>query len=284
MLNRKVAALCSVVLLTACSKVPTGNVGVKVYLTGGNKGVDTELLTPGRYWIGFNQDLYLFPTYTQTYVWSDEYGQEINFQTVEGLEVSSDVGIIYSVDKAKVVEIFQKYRRGIDEITETYLRNIVRDSLMRKSSVLNIETVYGKGKSDLIQAVQEDVTEQVQHIGIIIEKIYFAGELRLPPAVTNSINAKIQATQIAQQRQNEVATATAEADKMIEEARGRAESIRLRAEAEANAIRLKGAALAQNPKVIELEAIQKWNGEVPQITGSNAVPFVNLNSKRELTP
>jgi hypothetical protein len=200
MIYRKFAALCSVVLLTACSKVPTGNVGVKVYLTGGNRGIDTELLAPGRYFIGINQDLYLFPTFTQTYVWSERYRQEINFQTVEGLEVSSDVGIIYSIDKTKVIDIFQKYRRGIDEITETYLRNIVRDSLMRKSSVLNIETVYGKGKSDLIQAVQEDVTQQVEPIGIIIEKIYFAGELRLPEKVTSSINAKTQAAQIVQQR------------------------------------------------------------------------------------
>jgi len=272
--------LCASLLLVACDKVPTGNVGVKVYLLGSDKGVDSEILTPGRYWIGFNQELYLFPTFTQTYTWEKYYHQEINFQTVEGLEVSSDVGIIYHVDPNKVTEIFQKYRKGIDEITDTYLRNIVRDSLMRQSSVLPIETVYGKGKADLILAVQEDVTQQVKDIGIVIEKIYFAGELRLPSAVTDSISSKIQATQIAQQRQNEVATAKAEADKAIEAARGDAESLRLRTEAEANAIRIKGAALAQNPKVIELEAINKWDGSVPQIMGGDTVPFINLDLKK----
>ena len=266
--------------LVGCSKVPTGNVGVKVYLLGNNRGVDSEILTPGRYFIGWNEDLFLFPTFTQTYVWQEYQHQEINFQTVEGLEVSSDVGIIYSIDKDKVVDIFQKYRRGIDEITQTYLRNIVRDSLMRKSSILPIETVYGKGKADLIQAVQDDVIKQVAPIGIVVEKIYFAGELRLPRAVTDSINAKIQATQIAQQRQNEVATAKAEADKMIEAARGKAESIQMLAEAEANAIKIRGAALVSNPKVIELEAINKWNGTVPQIMGSGSVPFINMNMKR----
>ena len=272
----KSLAIASLLLVTACSKVPTGNVGVKVYLLGGNKGVDSETLTPGRYWIGWNQDLFLFPTYTQTYVWSKRYHQEINFQTIEGLEVSSDVGIIYSIDKTKVVDIFQKYRKGIDEITDTYLRNIVRDSLMKKSSLLSIETVYGKGKAELIEAVQADVTQQVRDIGIMVEKIYFAGELRLPATVTASINSKIQATQIAQQRQNEVQTAKAEADKMIEAARGEAESLRMRTEAEANAIRIKGEALAQNPKVIELEAINKWDGSVPQIVGSGSVPFINM--------
>ena len=277
---KRLSALSAVLLLTACSKVPTGNVGVKVYLLGSDKGVDSEILTPGRYFIGINQELYLFPTYTQTYVWSKKYGQEINFQTVEGLEVSSDVGIIYSIDHSKVTDIFQKYRRGIDEITDTYLRNIVRDSLMKKSSGLPIETVYGKGKAELIEDVQRDVSDQVRDIGIIIERIYWAGELRLPDAVTSSINSKIQATQIAQQRQNEVATAKAEADKTIEAARGESESIRLKAIAEADAIRIKGAALAQNPKVIELEAINKWDGSVPQVS-SGAVPFINMNLKKE---
>jgi regulator of protease activity HflC (stomatin/prohibitin superfamily) len=282
MINRKIVALCSALMLSACSKVPTGNVGVKVYLLGNDKGVDSEVLTPGRYWIGINQELYLFPTFTQTYTWDKDNYQQISFQTVEGLEVSSDVGIIYHVDPDKVTSIFQKYRKGIDEITGTYLRNIVRDSLMRQSSVLPIETVYGKGKSDLIQSVQEDVKTQVKDIGIIIEKIYFAGELRLPAAVTASINSKIQATQIAQQRQNEVATAKAEADKMIEAARGESESIKLKAIADADAIKIKGDALAQNPKVIELEAINKWNGTVPQIMGAGSVPFINMNMAEKM--
>lgn len=50
-----------------CSKVPAGEVGVKVYLLGTDKGVDHEVLGPGRYWIGINQDLYLFPIFTQNY-------------------------------------------------------------------------------------------------------------------------------------------------------------------------------------------------------------------------
>ena len=55
--------------LAACSKVPAGHVGVKVYLLGSSKGVDTEELGVGRYWIGINEELYLFPTYMQNYTW-----------------------------------------------------------------------------------------------------------------------------------------------------------------------------------------------------------------------
>ncbi|STE84218.1 putative serine protease [Escherichia coli] len=48
------------------------------------------------------------------------------------------------------------------------------------------------------------------------------------------------------------------------EAAGQADAIRTKAQAEADAIRLRGEALRQNPGVMELEAINKWNGTLPQ--------------------
>lgn len=276
-------AILAAMTLAGCSKVPAGNVGVKFYLLGGDKGVDTEELSPGRYFIGINEELYLFPTFTQNYTWTkapDDTGAEdesISFQTNQGLTVNADVGISYSVDPTKVSVLFQKYRKGIDEITDVYLRNMVRDALSREGSVRPIESVYGSGKAELISAVEKSVREQVAPIGINVERIYWAGELRLPESVTKSINSKIQATQFAQQRENEVAAARAEADKAVEQARGEAESTLIRAEAEAKAIKIKGDALSQNPRLVEFAAVEKWDGKMPWMVGGNgAVPFVNI--------
>lgn len=293
---RAIAALVMFAALVGCSKVPAGNVGVKVYLLGTSKGVDMEELGPGRYWIGWNEELYLFPTFTQNYTWTkepvdenndgniskyEETDESINFQTKEGLVVNADVGISYSVDPEKVPLLFQKYRRGITEITDIYLRNMVRDALVSSASSRAIESVYGVGKADLLNEVEERVRSQVAPFGILIEKLYWAGDFRLPQTVVNSINAKIQATQFAQQRENEVAAARAEAEKTIESARGEAESRLINARAEAESIRIKGAALAENPRLIELSAVEKWDGILPQIMGSGAVPFINssLDSK-----
>ena len=274
---RNLFAALVVVLLAACSKVPSGNVGVKVYLLGGSKGVDTEELLPGRYWIGWNEELYLFPTFTQSYTWiQGDPDESIGFQTMEGLAVNADIGISYRVDPKYVAAIFQKYRRGVEEITDLYLRNMVRDSLVKNASNMSVESVYGSGKTNLIEKVQQDVSDQVSELGIIIEKVYWIGELRLPQVVTASINAKIQATQMAQQRQNEIAQAKAEADKKIEDARGQAESALIVAKAEALAIEVKGAALRENPQLLELSAIEKWNGILPTFTGGGAVPFIQV--------
>lgn len=281
-----VIAALMVLTLTACSKVPAGNVGVKAYLLGSSKGVDTEELGPGRYWIGMNEELYLFPTFTQNYTWANDCqvqedgkndcaNEELGFQTVEGLAVKADVGISYHIERDKAALIFQKYRKGVDEITDIYLRNMVRDSLVKNASSMPVESVYGAGKGKLMELVSKEVADAVGPIGIKVEKIYWVGELRLPGSVTNAINAKIQMTQQAQQARNAVEKAKADADVKIEAARGAAESLRVIAEAQANAINIKGKALSDNPKVVELNAIDKWNGVLPttMIPGQSA-PFV----------
>ena len=274
-MRKLIIAALTALTLAACSKVPAGHVGVKVYLLGSDKGVDVEEKGVGRYWIGWNEELFLFPTFTQNHTWSGE--EKLNFQTIEGLSVSADVGISYHVNPTKVTSVFQKYRKGVEEITDIYLRNMVRDALVKRASTLNIESVYGAGKATLIENVQADVKAQTEDIGIVIEKIYWVGELTLPVTVIDSINAKIQANQLAEQRRNEVEQSKAEAQKQIESARGAAESQLTIAKAEADAIRVKGAALQANPEVIELSAIEKWDGKLPTYSGSAAIPFINLN-------
>lgn len=271
------------VSLAACSTVPAGHVGVKVYLLGGSKGVDSEELGVGRYWIGMNEQLYIFPTYMQNYVWTkgvDEGSpndESISFQTVEGMSANADVGISYSLDPTKINKIFQTYRRGVDEITDTFLRNMVRDALVKNASTKPIEYIYGAGKAELMAAVQADVQKQVADIGIKIDKIYWIGEIRLPQTVIDSINAKNAATQMAQQRQNEVAQARAEAEKKVAEAKGEADSILLRAKAQAEAN--KELAASVTPELVQYKALEKWDGVLPRMTGNSAVPFVNVDPK-----
>jgi regulator of protease activity HflC (stomatin/prohibitin superfamily) len=282
MFSKAILVCAALMALTGCDKVPAGNVGVKFHLLGGDKGVDTEELSPGRYWIGINEELYLFPTFTQTYVWTveaidgDSTNESITFQDKDGLRVNADIGISYSVDPDKVTTLFQKYRKGIEEITDTYLRNMVRDALISAASTRSIESIYGPGKAHLLAEVEKNVSAVAGPLGIHIEKLYWAGELRLPEAVTAAINNKLKANQFAQQRANEVAAAKAEADKAIETARGTAESQLIVARAEADSIRLKGEALSQNPRLIEYKALEQWDGKLPQMTGNGAIPFIQV--------
>lgn len=274
-MSRKMLILGALLLTAACSKVPPGNVGILVNLYGDSKGVQVREVGTGRYWLTPNENLYLFPTFTQTYTWSTKNDEQIKFQSVEGLSITADVGITYRITPDKASLLFQKYRRGIEEITDIYIHNMVRDAFVEESSKLPIETIYGKGKADLVNSVQVKVQAMVADIGLIVEKVYLVDDLKLPDAVVASINSKIKATQMAEQRQNEVAQSTAEANKEIAAAQGVAQSKLIVAEAEAKAIKLKADALKDSASLVQWQAVDKWDGKLPSVSGG-ATPFINL--------
>jgi regulator of protease activity HflC (stomatin/prohibitin superfamily) len=309
MKNSKILILIFVAtaLLSSCATVPAGYRGIKVYLLGHKKGVETKQLGVGAYWMGLNQRIYTFPVFQQNYVWKDE--SAITFQSKEGLDVSADFGISYSLRPDSVSAIFQKYRRGIDEITNIFLRNMVRDALNTTASKMPIESIYGVHKKWLLDAVDSVVSVQTEKYGIMIDRIYTIGEFRLPHSIEAAINSKLEANQKAQQTQNEVKAVEAEANKKIAhakgdaeskiieakgeaesriiEARANAETVKLKAQGDAEATRLNADAQAEankklsavmNSNLIQYRTIDRWDGKLPTISGQNT-PFINMNQK-----
>lgn len=255
-------------LLSACSRVPAGHEGVIVNLYGSGKGVDAIPVGVGSYWMGWTKELYTFPTFLQNYTWieTNNNDESITMQTSEGLSVNTDVGITYNIKPENVVKVFQKYRLGIDEITNTFLRNMVRDSMNQVASTMTVEQLYGSNKEDFINKVNETVKQEAEEDGIDVDKIYLIGSFRLPQTVIDAINSKIQATQNAMRVENEVATSKAEAQKTVIEAQARAD---------ANNIISKSI----TPEFLQYQAVQKWDGKLPGVIGSGAVPFVNIKNE-----
>lgn len=59
-----------------------------------------------------------------------------------------------------------------------------------------------------------------------------------------------------------------------------ADRVRALAQAEADAIRLKGEMLEKSPNIVHLNAIDKWNGQLPvQMIPGSTVPFINVGGK-----
>lgn len=260
-------------MLTACmNQVPAGHVGIKVYLLGSSKGVDHEVLGVGRYYIGYNEQLYLFPTFQQNYVWSASahegktaIDESIEFGAKGGVNVNANIGVSFHIDQDKVVDVFQKYREGIDEIRNIPLRNAVRNAFQRRAGAYEVEQLYGEAKTKLLTDVTNDVQKEFAPLGIMVDSLSLVGNFQLPANVTAALNAKIEAQQRAQQRENEVAEARAQAAKDIAQATGTAT---------ANKIKMQ----SLNETLLRWEAIQKWDGKLPQVNGGS-MPFINLNTK-----
>lgn len=269
-----------VVAVTARVKVPAGYGGVVYNLYGGEKGVTGETVGPGKYWLSWNEELYLLPTFTQNYVWTageDETSptdESITFQDREGIQINADVGISYAVQPDKIDVIFQKYRKGVSEITDTYLRNMVRDAINVETSKMDVSEIYGQGKEELMNRVTERVRAQVSEIGIRVEKIYWIGAMRLPQAITEAINAKVEATQKAQQRENDLQTANAQAEIARANARGEADAKLIQARAEADANRMIAASVS--PALTEYIKANRWDGVAPKVIG-NTTPIIRMD-------
>ena len=273
----KKAIMASIIALSAiglvgCDRVEPGNVGIKVNKLGDDKGVG-EVVGVGRYWTGWNTEVYIFPTFKQM----KTYDEPFTFQMSDGTAIGHKIGVAYLVNRDKVTTVFQTYRKGVDDITDTDLRQKIADSLNRLASRMTTDTFIDGGKASLLDNALKDIQAEMSPVGIEVISLSWVGKPDYPDTVIESINAKVTANQKTLQRQQEVEQRKAEANMLREQAEGEADAIRKRAQAEADAIKLRGEALRQNPNVMELEAINKWNGTLPQYMTSGAgTPFIQV--------
>lgn len=260
------------VTMVGCDRVEPGNVGIKVNKLGDDKGVG-EVVGVGRYWTGLNTDIYIFPTFKQMKTYDDAF----NFQMSDGTTIGYHIGVAYKVDPTKITSVFQTYRKGVDDITDTDLRQKIADALNRLASRMSTDRFIDGGKSELLDAALKDIQDEMGPIGIQVISLSYVGKPEYPPTVVASINAKVTANQKTLQRQQEVQQREAEANMLRAEADGQADAKLKLANAEAKSIAMRGQALRENPEVLQLEAINKWNGALPQYMTSGAgTPFIQV--------
>lgn len=263
--------------VTNCSKVEQGYVGLVVDLVGSNKS-EIEVKDPGFYWVGPYKDLFKFPIFKQTYVFTDDIkeGESLKegfqLQTAEGLNFVANVGVIYMLKKDKVADIFREYRMGIDEITHKYLRTVLRNCFVEVVSIRKIDDIIMK-KTEIMDSVNKKAKEILEPKGIIIESINLVSNFDLPESVKQQIEFKIHAVQISEKTEIEKRQAFAQfvKDSIAAANEANAKLIKARAEAEAN--KLRSVTLTQ--LLVQQSAINKWNGELPSYMSSGgSLPFI----------
>jgi len=277
--NKKIVAICAGIILffgwIFCFKmISPGYVGVVVDMLGDEKGVEAKELHVGMHWISPWKNVYEFPIFEQNNTWEGD-SEGFNFQTSEGMAVSADIGITYHLRAESIPLIFQRYRRGMDEITHVFIRNFIRDAINKSASKTRIEDLYS-GKESFFEDIEAHVRNDLAPIGIELSRIYLIGRFQFPSNVIAALNSKIEANQRAQQRENELREAEAEAKKQIAKAQGESSSRMLRAQAEADANKLIAQSISGS--LLTYETIKKWDGQLPKVTG-DCTPIIDLRLK-----
>jgi regulator of protease activity HflC (stomatin/prohibitin superfamily) len=270
-------------LLVSCQDISPGYVGLKAYTLGDKRG-QIEEYGPGRYPAEMYASWYIFPTFVVTYVWTKEKDEgsptdeSFTFQSKEGLSIGADVGISLQVtsEKGVATKIFSTYRKTLEELRGTVIRNEVRDAFSSCASKYTVDEIIGTGKAVLLKDVEAIVRTKLDPVGLKLISLSWISSLRLPESVEKALNIKIEATQIAIQRENEVRTAEAEAQKKIAEAKGTADSIMLVATAQAKANDLLSRSLTSS--ILQSQWIAKWSGNVSQVSSDGSGIMIDMRN------
>lgn len=290
MIRKKLLALSVFALalfVTGCTTIPPGSVGIVVNKWGQNRGVQDYTTTTG--FVSYNPistDIEEFPTSAQTVKWTqdpkegglndkDNAGtdESITFVTNKGLSVNADVSLTFQFTDQKLIPAFYvKFRSDdIKSFAYGYLHNVTRNSMTEVGAHYTVEDVMGGKTEEYVKAVQAKIQDDVAPLGITIGQFGFIGKLRPPEQIVQSINAAQQAQYLAQQKQNELFQAQADAAKQVAWAKGAADAEIAKAQGQATANRLINDSLTDKVLErtrldVEWARINKWDGRLPEVT------------------
>ena len=173
--------------------------------------------------------------------------------------VHSMVALNFHVDPTQVAKIYQEV--GLD------FKNRIIDPAMQEAIKASTAKFTAEELITKRELVRDDIKAQLstrlkQH-DILVDEFNIVN-FEFSKVFNDAIEAKVTAEQSALTAKNKLEQIKFEAEQKVAEARGKAEAITI----ESNALR-------SNPQILELRALEKWNGTLPQVT-SGAVPFINL--------
>lgn len=254
-------------LLFCFERIDAGHEGIRVNLYGNNKGVDNVTAVTGMVWYNpLTTMIFEVPTYVQNAVYTRHSTQtsganeEFRVTTKNGLVVGFDVSINYFTPAESVVNIFTKYRKPVKQLEKTIVKNYLRDAFNSTAAKYTASQLYER-RNEFQQESEDAIKEMLAPEGFIIEQVVLLNELRLPQSVVNNIESKVNATQMALRKQEELAQAEADAQKIRAKAQGEADALRIQADAEKYAFEQKQQALTK--LLVQQQMIEKWDGKLP---------------------
>lgn len=211
----------------------------------------------------------------------------------------NDVAAYSKDQQTAVLNVSVSYRLPADQVETIYAEYGGEEGLMNRvldRQVFNtVKVVFGKynavtaiqDRGKLVLDMQEALQQAVQG-PIIIESVQIENidfDAKYEEAIAARMEAEVEVQRIRQNAEREKVTAEitviqaeAQAAAQLAEAKAKAESLTLLGNAEADAIRAKGAALRDNPALVELTKAERWNGVLPvTMLPNSTVPFIEAN-------
>lgn len=225
-----------------------------------------------------------YPTALRTYTMVRRVGEgssnsddSIDLPTREGQHITQDISVTYNTSEEKADQVFKSFRGAdISEIEATFIRRTIITVAQNTAGQMSLSEVISAKRNELQEGIQKSLTVELNKMGFNLDKVNL-GASHLPQSLEVQMQQKMAAQQQAQQAEYELQKNQMLAKAEVAKADGEAQSIVIRAKAQAEANRLLQSTLSQN--LIQSKAIDKWDGTLPQVSGG-ATPFIDLRGMK----
>jgi prohibitin 2 len=183
-------------------------------------------------------------------------------------QVFIDVTILYRIPESSVVSMYKDFAGNP---FDSLIAPRVNEAIKEVTALNTAEAIVKKReeiKARSLALVRQKIGEVLMIEDVVVQNISLSKELE------NAIEQKMVQEQEAAKAKYIQQKAEIEASTAIIRAKGEAESIRIR-----------GQALRETPNLIELQIVEKWNGQSPLVIGNAhganmLLPLKDLNTKR----
>lgn len=200
---------------------------------------------------------------------TQKYEADLTSASKDLQDVKSKIAINYYIKKENVVELYSKV--GLD-FANKIIYPIEQETNKAVTSRYTASELITK-RNEVREEMKTQLYEKLINRGIIIEEVSIIN-FEFSESFSKAIENKVVAQQLKEKAENDLERIKVEAEQKIASANAEAESLRLQKS-------------QITPEMIELrkiemqrEAIEKWNGVMPQVTGG--VPFINFETTQKL--
>ncbi len=248
--------LAALILLSGCSVVGPGERGIRFYF---GKASDT-VENPGAYlWLPF------FMGMSKIDVQVQKSEIETSAASKDMQEITTKVAVNWKLSPDKVVVTYKNV--GDEEAILTRILIPAVSEVLKSSTAKYTAEEILKKRMELKKEIDIGLKERLNAYGIDLFDVSIT-HLQFTKGFEEAIENKQIAEQQAKQAEYVAQKATQEAKAEVERAKGQATS--------QNLIRS-----TMTKEILQQRAIEKWDGKFPQVMGSSALPFINIDKLRE---
>ena len=205
--------------------------------------------------------------------------------TKDGIKMGYDISVSWRIDAQWAPWIYQNVdgQDTDDDVKYKWIEdNIIRVKAKSGLAAASVRftpiEVYSNKREEIQILTKKFIDHELKTFHLVCEQVDIR-EIYYNPDYEKAINQKKLAEQevlrlieVTKQKEEQLKQAVINKNMAIEQAKG-----------ESEALKIKGQSISDNPKIIELEWINKWNGSVPNTIlssgGQNMMMMINPNAK-----